>query len=227
LARVSRRPHSHRKNDNGKPHVAQQTPLYRDLLPKASELMSYLPNIITLFRIAMVPVLILLLKEQAYLAALLVFALAGVSDGLDGYLAKRFDCQTHLGAVLDPVADKLLLVSSYVMLTVLHQIPFWLLLTVAFRDFLIVGGYLVYVSLHGPVRMRPSYLSKFNTVMQITLVVTVLGGRALGLPLTGVVSGLVYVVFVTTVVSGGHYLWQWLVKGDIETAPGEKDGGHG
>ncbi|MCK7497381.1 MAG: CDP-alcohol phosphatidyltransferase family protein [Comamonadaceae bacterium] len=103
-------------------------------------------------RVALVPVLILLLKDHDYLAALVVFAVAGASDALDGYLAKRLDVRSHLGAVLDPAADKLLLVSAYVMLTWLEHIPFWLLLAVAFRDVLIVGGYLLYTTM--PARYR-------------------------------------------------------------------------
>lgn len=205
-------------HNNRKPRVTQAA----SLSAQAFDLMSYLPNIITLFRIAMAPVLILLLKDEGYLAGLLVFVFAGLSDGLDGFIAKRFDCQTHLGAVLDPLADKLLLISSYVMLTVLHQIPFWLLLTVAFRDLLIIGGYLVYVSLHGPVQMHPSYLSKFNTVMQISLVVVILAGRAFSVTLHPYTAVLIYIVFVTTVASGGHYLWQWLVKGEIRPFAGNR-----
>lgn len=179
--------------------------------------MAHLPNIITLFRIALVPVLILLLKGHEYTASLLVFAIAGLSDGLDGYIAKRFKCVSHLGAVLDPIADKLLLVSAYVMLTIIGHIPFWLMLVVAFRDVLIVGGYLIYVGLLGAVEMRPSYLSKFNTVAQIGLVVSVLAHQAFGWPAQLVVQGLIYVVLVTTVISGAHYLWVWLVRKEVDS----------
>jgi cardiolipin synthase len=179
--------------------------------------LSHLPNLITLARIALVPVLILLLKDQDYAAALIVFVIAGVSDALDGYLAKRLNVQSRLGAILDPAADKLLLVSAYVMLTVLGHIPFWLVLVVVFRDLLIVGGYLLYTSHAGPVKMRPSILSKLNTLMQIALVAVILAQQAAGwawLP----AEALVYVVLVTTVVSGAHYLWLWMIVKDIEPA---------
>jgi cardiolipin synthase len=184
-------------------------------MPRVS--LSHLPNIITLARIALVPVLILLLKDQDYAAGLIVFVIAGASDALDGYLAKRMNVQSRLGAILDPVADKLLLVSAYVMLTVLGHIPFWLVLVVVFRDLLIVGGYMLYTSHAGPVKMRPSILSKLNTLMQITLVAVILAQQAAGLawPLTGV---LVYAVLATTVASGAHYLWSWLIVKDIESA---------
>jgi cardiolipin synthase len=179
--------------------------------------LSHLPNLITLARIALVPVLILLLKDQDYAAALIVFVIAGVSDALDGYLAKRLNVQSRLGAILDPAADKLLLVSAYVMLTVLGHIPFWLVLVVVFRDLLIVGGYLLYTSHAGPVKMRPSILSKLNTLMQIALVAVILAQQAAGWAWPPA-EALVYVVLVTTVVSGAHYLWLWMIVKDIEPA---------
>jgi cardiolipin synthase len=177
---------------------------------------SQLPNLITIFRIALVPVLILLLKDQEYAMALVVFAVAGVSDGLDGFIAKRFHCETRLGSILDPLADKTLLVSSYVMLMLLNHLPFWLMLTVAFRDLLIVSGYLVYTSMVGPVQMRPSWLSKLNTFMQIALIVVILAQQAMQLIYPLVVDVLIYAVLLTTVASGLHYLWTWLVMKDLE-----------
>jgi cardiolipin synthase len=179
-----------------------------------------LPNAITVMRIALVPVLILVLKEEDYASGLLVFLLAGISDALDGFIAKRYNLRSRLGALLDPLADKILLVSAYVMLTVLDQIPFWLMLTVAFRDLLIIGGYLVYTSLVGSVHMRPSGLSKFNTFMQIALVVLILLEQAASLPFEPGVDALIYLVFATTVASGLHYLWTWGIMKDIEpTSP--------
>ena len=184
-------------------------------MPRAS--LAQLPNMITLARIALVPVLILLLKDQDYAAALIVFVIAGATDALDGYLAKRLNVQSRLGAILDPVADKLLLVSAYVMLTVLGHIPFWLVLVVVFRDLLIVGGYMLYTSHAGPVKMRPSILSKLNTLMQIALVAVILAQQAAGLtwPLA---ETLVYVVLTTTVMSGAHYTWSWIIMKNIEHA---------
>jgi len=186
--------------------------------------LQHLPNLITLARIGLVPVLILLLRDRNYDLALAVFVIAGVSDALYGFLAKRFHLQTHLGAVLDPAADKLLLVCTYVMLTILGDIPFWLTLTVASRDVLIVGGYLLYTSQVGPVRMRPSWISKLNTLTQLALVCLILAERAAGVELSGPVAALVYAVLVTTVASGLHYLWSWMVLKDIEPASQEDRG---
>ena len=160
----------------------------------------------------MAPMLILLLKDQQYVLAFYIFIVAGISDGLDGFIAKRFGYVSQLGAILDPLADKLLVVTSYVMLTMTGQIPFWLLLTVAFRDLLIVGGYLINASLSGAAELRPSYASKLNTFMQISLVVVILATEAYGLSLAMLIQILIYVVFVTTVVSGVHYLWVWLAQ---------------
>ncbi len=182
-----------------------------------------LANTITATRIALAPVLILLLKGEDYLHALVVFLIAGISDTLDGLVAKRFNQITRLGAILDPAADKILLVSAYVMLTYLGQIPFWLMLSVAFRDLLIVGGYLLYTSLVRSVQMRPSLLSKLNTFMQIALVVAILAQQAGLMPLASLVQGLIYVVFATTVSSGLHYLWVWVVMKEIEPAEAPRE----
>ncbi len=179
--------------------------------------LQYVPNAITVLRIALVPVFILALNDREYFTALVVFAVAGVSDSLDGFIAKQFNLATRVGAILDPVADKLLLVSAYIMLVVVGHLPLWLVLTVGFRDLMIVGGYLVYSSL-GPVQMRPTYLSKFNTLMQITLVVVVLTQQAGLLPLLSLDWYLMYVVFATTVTSALHYVWIWGVKRHGDTA---------
>lgn len=168
-----------------------------------------IPNLLTLSRLVAAPAIVMLLNYRMYPAALAVFIFAGISDGLDGHIAKRFDCQTRLGAILDPVADKVLLVSCFIMLTVLGALPFWLLVVVAFRDIVIVGGYLLLVTTEGRVRMQPSTLSKFNTVLQIVLVAALLLGLALDTALRVPVAALVAAVTVTTLLSGVHYVWLW------------------
>ena len=177
-----------------------------------------LPNLLTLSRIALVPVLILVLKDRDYAAALWVFLFAGISDGLDGWIAKRWRYTTRFGAILDPVADKFLLVTSYVMLMLLDHLPFWLVLTVAFRDLLIVGGYLAYTSMVGAVKMDPSQLSKLNTLAQIMLVLVVLVHEASGFNYPLLLDALVLIVFVTTVASGVHYVWIWGVLKEMKPA---------
>jgi cardiolipin synthase len=177
-----------------------------------------LPNLLTLSRIALVPVLILVLKDRDYAAALWVFLFAGITDGLDGWIAKRWRYITRVGAILDPVADKLLLVTSYVMLMLLDHLPFWLVLTVAFRDLLIVGGYLTYTSMYGAVKMDPSRLSKANTLAQIVLVLAVLVHEASAFDFPMLLDALILTVFATTVASGVHYVWVWGVLKEIKPA---------
>ncbi len=184
--------------------------------------LNHLPNAITIGRMAFVPLLILMLKNGRFLDALDIFLVAGVSDALDGYIAKRFGLTSRLGAILDPAADKILLVSAYVMLAWLGLIPFWLVLAVVFRDVLIVGGYLVYVSLSGPVAMRPSYVSKLNTFVQILLVLFLLAERALDFRVAYAKEVLVFCVLATTAASGLHYLWTWGVMKDVEVTRGKR-----
>lgn len=172
-------------------------------------MVSYIPNLITVLRIAAAPILVLLLDSQAYNLALIVFLAAGISDALDGFIAKSFDFESEFGAILDPIADKILLVSSFVMLTLLGHLPFWLLVIVAFRDILIVGGYLVLVMLRESVQMSPSVVSKLNTVCQIALVGLVLGQLAGWIDMQLVIDALIVVVALTTVLSGIHYVWVW------------------
>jgi cardiolipin synthase len=185
--------------------------------------LAQLPNTITILRLVMVPVLVALLHFGNFRAAFWLFLLAGLSDGLDGFLARRYGLQSHLGGILDPVADKVLMVSMYITLSVLHLIPLWVLLVVISRDFLIVGGYLVYTSHRGAVRMQPSVFSKINTAFQIALLVAVLASGARYILVPFLVDILMYSVVVTTVVSGAHYYWLWVLRAGIEAADPEDD----
>lgn len=181
-------------------------------------MLSQIPNLLTLLRIAACPVLVLLLREHGYALALLVFVAAGVTDGLDGHIAKRYNCVTGLGAILDPIADKLLIASAYIMLAVLENIPFWLLVVVMFRDLVIVAGYLVLVALGDEVPMQPTYISKINTCMQIALVIAVLAAQADLLHIPLIQQALVLGVLITTVSSGCQYVWAWGIKRDAKPA---------
>jgi cardiolipin synthase len=185
--------------------------------------LTQLPNTITVLRLILVPVLIALLHRGHYQAAFWLFLVAGLSDGLDGLLARRFHWQSHLGGILDPVADKVLMVGMYITLTMLQFLPLWLLLVVVSRDFLIVGGYLVYTSHRGAVRMQPSVLSKINTAVQVALLVVVLAERAALIRVPMLVDFLTYSVAVSTVVSGAHYYWWWILRAGIEPASRDVD----
>jgi cardiolipin synthase (CMP-forming) len=184
--------------------------------------LSFLPNLLTLLRLACAPVLIAALAYERFPLAFVVFTLAGITDALDGFLAKRYGWTTRLGAALDPIADKVLLVSAYVMLAVLAEIPLWLLLLVAFRDLLIVGGFLLLMALGSRVQPSPSLISKLNTCVQIVLVVYVLAEASawIGLPLAR--DALIVTVATTTVLSGAHYLWVWVLGSGARSLPREE-----
>ena len=180
-------------------------------------LLSQIPNLLTLVRVAACPILVLLLHERNYELALYLFIAAGITDGLDGYIAKKFDCVTSFGAVLDPIADKLLIASAYIMLAILGDIPFWLLIAVMFRDLVIIVGYLILVVMGHDVPMRPTYMSKINTFMQISLMGAVLVEKSGLLEISPLVVFLIAGVVVTTVVSGAQYVWFWGIRQDFDS----------
>lgn len=158
-----------------------------------------------------IPVIWFLL-EEAYLAALIVFAVAGASDGIDGYLARHYNWHSRLGGWLDPIADKIMQVSAYIMLAYLQLIPVWLLIAVIARDVIIVSGGFVYYFWVEKVSASPSWISKINTVLQILLVVILLIHKAL-FPLSeAVLDALIYTVLVFTVLSGLDYVVTWSMR---------------
>jgi len=160
-------------------------------------------------RIVLVLPLAWLLLERRYDAALVVFAIAGVSDGVDGFLAKHFDWRSRLGGMLDPLADKLLLVTSFVCLGWVGALPLWLVLLVILRDVVIVTGAICYHWLIEPFDAAPMTLSKLNTVTQILLVLAVIVDQGLLALPTALVGSLVSVVAATTILSGASYVWTW------------------
>jgi cardiolipin synthase (CMP-forming) len=168
-----------------------------------------IPNMITLTRLMSVPLMIWLIVSERFGAAFGVFAAAGVSDALDGFIAKRFDCRTRLGALLDPAADKALLSSVYVALLLDGLLPNWLVILVVFRDVTIIGGFILVQTIAAPRNFDPLYISKINTLVQISLIVYVLGRLGIGLPDGFVTNILVWLTAVTTVLSGMSYLVRW------------------
>jgi cardiolipin synthase (CMP-forming) len=166
----------------------------------------HLPNLICLIRIALVWPIAAALNAGEQLAALSLFVAAAVSDGLDGYLAKRFDWTSELGKFLDPLADKLLLVTVFVASAWLGLIPWWLTAAVVARDVLIALGALVIRLWFGPLRGRPTVLSKINTAAQLLYVMLVMLNAAVGLPPRGMLDACALVTLATTVISGLHYV---------------------
>ncbi len=180
---------------------------------KFSVILAQIPNVLTLSRIGAAPILILLLRDQNFSLALVLFVVAGITDGLDGWIAKKFNCTSELGARMDPLADKVIIVSAYVMLVVLGPIPFWLVTLVIFRDLVIIGGYLVLTTLDGSkLQVVPTMTSKANTLLQILLVICVLVENAFDSFNFGLSWWLTYVVGISTLVSGLQYLWIWVIR---------------
>ncbi|MCW0181057.1 CDP-alcohol phosphatidyltransferase family protein [Zavarzinia sp.] len=171
-----------------------------------------LANMITLGRLGAVPVIVWLILEQHHAAAFWLFVGAGVSDGVDGFLAKRCGMETALGRYLDPLADKALLVSLFVTLGWQHILPIWLVLLVISRDFLIIGAVLLAGVLDHDVEIRPTFVSKLNTVVQIALVSWVLAHFAFGFGDIADIgtSVMIGVTALTTAISWYRYLVIWL-----------------
>ncbi len=173
---------------------------------------SDIPNLICVLRILLVaPTVAALLADRFGLALVLVIV-AGFSDALDGFLAKRFDWRSRLGGILDPLADKLLLVSLYVTLAMLGSIPVWLAGVVLGRDVIIVAGAATYHAFFGPVQPEPSRASKLNTLAQLVCVVLVLLGSTTELPMATLISVAGAAVLVTGVVSGLDYVLRWTLR---------------
>jgi len=169
-----------------------------------------LPNLITIGRIVLVPVTVWLILTRAYDLAFLAFLVAGASDAVDGFLARRLKMRSSLGAHLDPIADKLLLVSVYVALAILQELPAWLVILVVGRDVLIVGAVLLSWVIAKPLVIKPLFVSKANTAMQIIFIVGMLGGLAFGLNSATMRHTGEILVAILTVLSGGAYLMEWL-----------------
>ncbi len=169
-----------------------------------------IPNSLTLMRIVLVPLVVWLMITHEMLAAFLLFLFAGLSDAADGFLAKRYKWDTELGAYLDPIADKALLVSIYVTLGLAGQLPAWLVIAVVSRDILIVGAVVLSWMLSRPLSMHPLLISKANTLSQIVLAGLVLAELGLGLGLKELVQLLIWVTGTLTIVSAAAYFVAWL-----------------
>jgi cardiolipin synthase (CMP-forming) len=169
-----------------------------------------IPNFITVGRVILVPVVFWLMLTGEMRAAFFVFVIAGISDGVDGYLAKRFGWTTELGAYLDPLADKLLLVSIFVAMGVRGELPSWLVIGVVARDIMIVAAVMLSWLMDHPVRIRPLWVSKANTAAQLILASTVLADVGFGLGLGLMRAVLVWLTAVLTLASLAAYMKAWL-----------------
>ena len=167
---------------------------------------------VTLLRLLLTPVFVWLLLNESYQAALWVFLIASASDALDGFLARRFNLGTTLGALLDPLADKLLIGFGILTLAWLQALPLWLAAIIVLRDVLIVVGATAYFYTTGKLEMAPLWISKLNTTLQFVLVLTVLVAYA-GIYVTPLLLNLLIgLTLATTLVSGVQYVWTWARK---------------
>ena len=169
-----------------------------------------IPNIITIARLLIVPIVIVAILQGQWPTAFVLFVVAGVSDGIDGFIARRFDMRSEFGAYIDPLADKALLVSIYVTLAVVGVLPAWLAVVVVFRDVMIVAAVVLSWVMSRPVAIRPMMVSKVNTAAQIGFAALVLSTRAFGVDLAGFDDVAMLILAALTVASAGAYLAGWM-----------------
>ena len=176
----------------------------------ARQILISLPNLISLARLFAVPLMVWLIVDGEMTAAFWVFVAAGISDAVDGFIAKRFDAITTFGSYIDPLADKALLVSCFVALGIEGQIANWLVILVVFRDVVIIGGAILALPLGRPVIMRPLFISKLNTTTQIILVALVLAEIGVGVHEAKLIVLMQYIVAATTLASGIGYAYRYV-----------------
>ena len=185
-----------------------------------------LPNLISIGRLFLVPFTVWLIVQGDAVTAFWIFILAGVSDAVDGFLARQFNLRSELGSYLDPLADKVLLVSIYVTLAVLNEIPLWVTILIVSRDILIIGAVMLAGMLGQPVAMRPRVISKANTAAQIVLAGLVLGDLAFPPDLAMVRNVMVVLVGFLTIASTLVYAVDWVRHmGSDGTGSAPADGG--
>jgi cardiolipin synthase (CMP-forming) len=180
-------------------------------LPTAAELPGMtIPNFITIGRLILVPLVIVMIVQGQWGLAFALFVLAGLSDAVDGFIARRFDMRSELGTYLDPVADKALLVSIYVTLAIIGIIPAWMAILVVSRDIMIVSAVILSWVLDNPVEMRPLLVSKLNTFAQIAFAAALLAAKTSGISLGFWFDAAIWSTAALTLASTGAYLSLWL-----------------
>ena len=185
------------------------------------------PNLITWARLVAVPIVVWLMLADRMAAAFWLFVVAGVSDAVDGYLAKRFNAESVFGSYLDPFADKILLIAVYILLAHAEYLPIWLVLLIVVRDAALLGGSFMLFFANRRIAMRPMFISKINTGLQIILAGYVLAWLGLEFTDHGVTDVLVYAVAAATFLSGAAYLRRLLAGHGRGDELGAGNGGEG
>lgn len=181
-----------------------------------------LPNLISIARLLLVPLIVWLILDGQPGWAFVFFLVAGISDAVDGFIARHFDLRSDLGTYLDPIADKALLVSIYLTLAFVYEIPAWVAILVVSRDILIIGAVVLSWMVGEPMETRPHWVSKVNTGLQIAFAAVVLGDLAFAAGLETVRMITAYAVGILTAASGGVYLIDWIrhmAAGEAAAAP--------
>ncbi len=171
-----------------------------------------LPNVITLLRFALVPVIALLLRQGEYGATIVLFVVSAVSDLADGMIARHWNRRTRFGSIADPLADKLMVLAVTLLLALQHGLPWMFALAVVLRDVVIVSGAIAYHLLIGPAEMAPSWISRLNTALEFTLLLAVLAIFAGLVPDGSWRHALLVATLSTIALSGGHYVFVWSRK---------------
>jgi cardiolipin synthase (CMP-forming) len=179
--------------------------------------MQHLPNLITLLRLALIPVVAYALATNAYAVALPVFLVAALSDAADGYIARRFKLTSRLGAALDPIADKLNMFVATVLLAWQGLLPLWLAAAIVMRDVVIVSGAIAYRAALGHLEVTPTKLSKINTVIEFSLLLLVMAAGAAWIETGGWIAIAFALTGTTVIASGIQYVWVWGRKALHET----------
>ena len=178
-----------------------------------------IPNLITIARLISVPLIVVMMGQERWGLAFMLFVAAGVSDGVDGFIARRFNMRSEFGAYLDALADKALLVSIYVTLSVTGVLPGWLAIVVVSRDLMIISAILVSWLMERPVAIKPMFVSKLNTGAQIAFAALVLGMKAFTLDAPALDTAGMVLVAGLTMISAAAYLARWMrhMANELET----------
>ena len=171
--------------------------------------MRHLPNLITGLRFLLIPLLVALLLEHRYVAAFAVFIVSAISDLADGLIARHWNLRTRLGAIADPLADKLTMLAVRLVLAVQALVPVWLATAIVVRDLVIVAGAVAFHFIVGRVEVAPSLLSKFNTVLEFSVLSALLADAARAIEVTAWLPPLFTLMLMTLVGSGVNYVWVW------------------
>lgn len=172
--------------------------------------MMTIANALTLLRLCLIPLIVVMIHEGRFATATVLFVTAGITDALDGYIARRFDQKTEIGAYLDALADKSLIAASFIALVLVHLVPFWLVVLVIFRDLMIMGAVAIAWLMNNPIPIEPLKVSKANTAAQIVAIATTLAAKGYMVVLPdAVLAGLHALVAALTVVSVAAYFARW------------------